>query len=148
MEGAVFVCLFILFYFIFTGIDTYSGYEFVVSACAVQFSLSVVSATLWPHGLQHTRPSCPSQLPGVYSNSCPLNNLLGFFLVAQMVKNLSLPETDYPAGDLGSIPGLGGSPGEGNGNPLQYSCVENSMDRGGWWAIVHRIAKSQTWLSN
>ena len=61
-----------------------------------------------------------------------------------MVKNLCLSETGYPAGDLGSIPGLGGSPGEGKGNPLQYSCMENSMDRGGWWAIVHRIAKSQT----
>jgi len=40
------------------------------------------------------------------------------------------------AGDLGSIPGLGRSPGEGNGNPLQYSCLENSMDRGAWWARV------------
>ena len=48
------------------------------------------------------------------------------------------------AGDVGSIPGLGRSPGEGNGNPLQYSCLENSMDRGAWWAIVHGIAKSQT----
>ena len=41
------------------------------------------------------------------------------------------------AGNSGSIPGLGGSPGEGNGNPLQYSCLENSMDRGACWAIVH-----------
>ena len=40
-------------------------------------------------------------------------------------------------GDMGSIPGLGGSPGEGNGNPLQYSCLENSMDKGAWWATVH-----------
>ena len=52
------------------------------------------------------------------------------------------------AGDLGSIPGLGRSPGEGNDNPLQYSCLENSMDRGAWWAIVHRVSKSQTQLSN
>ena len=44
------------------------------------------------------------------------------------------------AGDLGSIPGLGRSPGEGNGNPLQYSCRENLMDRG-WWAIVYRVTK-------
>ena len=51
------------------------------------------------------------------------------------------------AGDLGSIPGLGRSPGEGNGNPLQYSCLENPMDRGAWWAIVHRVTKSQTRLS-
>ena len=51
------------------------------------------------------------------------------------------------AGDLGSIPGLGRSPGEGHGNPLQYSCLENPMDRGAWWATVHRVAKSQTRLS-
>ena len=43
----------------------------------------------------------------------------------------------YNAGDPGSVPGSGRSPGEGNGNPLQYSCLENPMDRGGWWAIVH-----------
>ena len=58
-----------------------------------------------------------------------------------MIKNL--PAT---AGDLGSIPGSGRSPGEGNGNPLQYSCLENPMDRGAWWAIVHRVAKSRTQL--
>ena len=52
------------------------------------------------------------------------------------------------AGDLGSNPGLGRSPGEGNGNPLQYSCLENPMDRGAWWSTVHRVAKSQTQLSN
>ena len=52
------------------------------------------------------------------------------------------------AGDLGSIPGLGRSPGEGNGNPLQYSCLENPMDRGAWRATVHGVAKSRTRLSN
>ena len=45
---------------------------------------------------------------------------------------------------MGLIPGSGRSPGEGNGNPLQYSCLENPMDRGAWGAIVHSIAKSQT----
>ena len=44
-------------------------------------------------------------------------------------------------GDTGSIPGLGRSPGEGNGYPLQYSFMENSMDRGAWWAAVHGVAK-------
>ena len=47
-------------------------------------------------------------------------------------------------GDLGSIPGSGRAPGEGNGNPLQYSCLDNPMDGGAWWAIVHEVAKSQT----
>ena len=51
------------------------------------------------------------------------------------------------AGDLGSIPGSGRSPGEGNGNSLQYSCLENPMDRGAWWAIVHMVTKSQTRLT-
>ena len=45
--------------------------------------------------------------------------------------------------DVGSIPGLGRSPGGGHGNALQYSCLENPMDRGVWWATIHRVAKSQ-----
>ena len=53
-------------------------------------------------------------------------------------------ESACNAGDLGSIPGLGKSPGEGNGNPLQYSCLEISMDRGAWWATFHGVEKSQT----
>ena len=52
------------------------------------------------------------------------------------------------AGDPGSEPGLGRSPGEGNGNPLQYSCLENLMDRGAWRATVHGVTKSQTRLSD
>ena len=58
--------------------------------------------------------------------------------VALVVKNL-------PA-NAGSVPGLGRSPAGGHGNPLQYSCLKNPMDRGAWWAMVHRIAKSQTRL--
>ena len=50
-------------------------------------------------------------------------------------------ESAYNAGDIGSIPGSGRSPGEGNGNPLQYSCLGNPMDRGAWEAIVHGIAR-------
>ena len=48
------------------------------------------------------------------------------------------------AGDPGSIPGSGRSPGGLHGNPLQYSCLENPMDRGVWWATVHRVIKNQT----
>ena len=57
-------------------------------------------------------------------------------------------ESACNAGDSSSIPGLGRSPGEGNGNPLQYSCLDNPMDRGAWRAIVHGLAKSQTQLSD
>ena len=60
------------------------------------------------------------------------------FLVAQMVNNLpSMRETRVQ-----SL--LGRTPGEGNGNPLQYSCLENPMEKGAWWATAHRITKSQT----
>ena len=52
------------------------------------------------------------------------------------------------AGDVGLIPGSGRSAGEGNGNPLQYPCLGNPMDRGAWWATVHRVAKSQTQLGD
>ena len=48
---------------------------------------------------------------------------------------------------LGFDPGSGRSPGEGNGNPFQYSCLKNCMDRGAWWAMVHGVAKSQTRLN-
>ena len=56
-------------------------------------------------------------------------------------------ESVHNAGDLGLIPRLGSSPGKGNGNPLQYSCLENSKDRGGWQAIVHGVAKKRIPLS-
>ena len=62
-------------------------------------------------------------------------------VVAQMVKCLA-----YNAGDLGSIPGLGRSSGEGNGNPLQCSCLENPRDGGAWWAAVYGGAQSWTRL--
>ena len=53
-------------------------------------------------------------------------------------------ESAYTAGDLGLIPGLGRSPSEGNGNPLQYSCLENRTERGAWRATVHGVAESDT----
>ena len=58
-------------------------------------------------------------------------------LVAQLVKNMPAMQETWVL-----IPGLGRSPGEGNGNPLQYSCLENPMDRGAWWATVRGVAKS------
>ena len=59
--------------------------------------------------------------------------------VALLVKNLPVNAGDIR--DTGLLPGLGRSPGEGNGNPLQYSCLEESMDRGAWWATVHGVTK-------
>ena len=50
--------------------------------------------------------------------------------------------------DAGSIPGSGRAPGEGNGRPLQYSCLENPMDAGAWWATVHRVTEGGIWLSS
>ena len=61
-----------------------------------------------------------------------------------MVKNP--PANVGDTGDTGSTPGSGISPGGGHGNPLQYSCLENPMDRGAWWAIDHRVTKSQAGL--
>ena len=66
--------------------------------------------------------------------------------VALVVKNPSANVGDLR--DMGSVPGLGRSPGEGHGNPLQYSCLENFRDRGGWWVTVHIIANSWTRPSN
>ena len=64
---------------------------------------------------------------------------------SQVVLMVKIPPAN--AGDIrdvGLIPGSGRSPGGGHGNPLQYSCLENPMDRGAWWATVHRVAKSHT----
>ena len=61
-----------------------------------------------------------------------------------MVKNPPAKTEDVR--DMGLISGSGRSPGEGNGNPPQYSCLENPIDRGAWWAIVHRVSKSYTQL--
>ena len=62
--------------------------------------------------------------------------------MALVIKNLPVSAGDKR--DAGLIPVSGRSPGEGNGNPLQYSCLENPMDREGWWATVHRVAKNWT----
>ena len=67
-----------------------------------------------------------------------------------LLSNMGFPggsdgkESDYNAGDLGSVPKLGRSPGGGHGNPFQYSPLENPMDRGASWATVHGVTKSQT----
>ena len=106
--------------------------------------------------------STPRDLPSRYENICPQKDLhanvhsssihnnpkletsywfYGASLVVQMVKNL--PAMQEPPG---SIPGLGRSPGGGHGDPLQYSCLENPMNGGAWWAAVHGVAQSRTRL--
>ena len=74
-----------------------------------------------------------------------LSFLLLIFIWASLVAQ-GLKASACNAGNLGSIPGSGRSPGEGNSNPLQYSCLENPMDRGAWRATVHGVTKSWTWL--
>ena len=77
------------------------------------------------------------------SEVCSLLNLIWGFPGGSEVK-----ASACNARDLGSIPGSERSPGEGNGNPFQYSCLENPMDGGAWWATVHGVAKSWTQLSD
>ena len=68
----------------------------------------------------------------------------GKFLVAELIKNL--PANAGDVRDAGSTPGSGRSPGEGHGNPLQHSCLENATDRGAWQSTIHRISKGRTRL--
>ena len=97
-----------------------------------------------------------------YSNSIRLpavqeikNHTVKYFLIFKQIFTLIqgfaagavVKNPPVNAGNMVSTSGLGRSPGEGNGNPLQYSCLENPMDRGAWWATVHGVAESQTRLS-
>ena len=82
---------------------------------------------------------------GDRQTSKPISRQFRGFLGGSVVKNL--PANAEDAGDVGLVPGSGKSPGGGNGNPLQYSCLEIFMDGGAWWATLQRVAKSQTRLS-
>ena len=139
------------------------------------FSHPVISDSLQPHELRHAKLPGPFLSPRVCSNSmsiesmmpsnhlilyCPLLLLPSVFptirvfscelalYISFKISPSNSKESACNAGDQGSIPGLGRSPGEGNGNSLQYSCLENPMDKGAWQATVHRVTKSQTPLSN
>ena len=98
------------------------------------FSSSLLSASIFGLCLKLT-----------VSRSTSLDVLDRDFPGDAMVKNL--PGKSGDTGDVGLTPVLGRSPREGNGNPLQYSCLENSMDRGARWATVHGVRNSWTWLS-
>ena len=78
----------------------------------------------------------------------PLNRVFPSSLLTPLPWWLRGKESTCNAGDTGSIPELKRSPGEGNGNPLQCSCLGNPMERGAWWATVHGVAKSRTQLSD
>ena len=108
-------------------------------------------------GSSHQRPVGSTELPPVAQPNIRFSRLQERFqpnhtsfscVVVVVAQSLSYcsdgKESACNAGDLGSIPGLERSSEEGNGNPLQYSCLGNPMDRGAWWATVHGVTKSQT----
>ena len=94
--------------------------------------------------------SVHGESPGKNTGVGCLVLLQGWIVYENLIDDDGLPqwlssrESACNTGDLGSIPGSGRSPREGNGNPLQYFCQENPMDRGAWWAIVHGVSKYQT----
>ena len=73
-----------------------------------------------------------------------MSGILHFVNMVVAPGGIESKESSCSTGDPGSIPGSGRSPGEGNGYPLQHSCLENFMDRGAWWATVRRVAESET----
>ena len=112
----------------------------------------MASITQCTHNTRWRKGNTPTLLVGTQTGAAAMENLMD---VPQKLKralsyDLGVPggsvgkESACNVGDLGSIPGSGRSPGGGHGNPLQYSCLENPMDRGAWWATVHGVTKSQT----
>ena len=108
---------------------------------------------LWrPHRLQLARAPCPWDFPGKNAGQSSHFLFQGIFPIQGLNPGIlhcfpggsDSKATAYNMGDSGSIPGSGRSPGEGNGNPPQYSCLENPMDGGAWLATVHGVTKSQT----
>ena len=103
----------------------------------------LVGCRLWGRTELYTTEVTPQQQP-----------LLAFLLLVFYVAKLGFPcssvakEPACSTGDLGSIPGLWRSPGEGNSNPLQYPCLENLTDTGAWWAAVHGVTKNRARLSD
>ena len=100
----------------------------------------LVGAILYGAWLQRDAVNFFFFLAGIYKPVTRINGLPSWLRISQ--------ESTCNAGDLGSIPELGRSPGEGNGYPLQYFCLENSTDRGAWQTTVHRVTKSQIWLTD
>ena len=123
--------------------DSESSNEIKVGSCVGEPHLA------WPIGARTAhvdggRGRDPARCPGhpLLSTMIYRHLLLGF------PGSSDSKESACNAGDPGSICGLGRSPGDGHGYPLQYSCLENSMDRGAWWATVHGVTKRWTRLSD
>ena len=111
----------------YTGFLVYIRYSFVSGRFLIVYVCTLFFSDLGRSGIAESQGRC-----------------MGFEGSA-VVRNL--PASAGDAGVVGLTPGSGRSPGGGNGNPLQYSCLENSMDRRAWWATVHGVAKSQIQLS-
>ena len=97
-----------------------------------------------PESLALQADSLPTEPPGKPYISIDLNICIYVYINIGFPSDSVGKETTCNAGDSGSISGCERSPGEGNGNPLKYSCLENPMDRGAWQATVHGVSKSQT----
>ena len=104
----------------------------------------------WTPGVGEDREAWRAAIHGVAKSWTQLRDWteLNWMLFKGLPWRLSSKESACNAGRTGSIPGWVRSPGEGSGSPLQYSCLGNPMDRGAWWATVHGVVKSQTWLSD
>ena len=139
IQKAFYIVLFLCIIFYLRTLNVISLLKDVLFCCCC--CSVTMSSSLQPHGLQHTRLPCPSLSPWVCSNSCPLRHWR-HLTISSSVSPFLNPEdfpggsdgiaSAYSAGDLGLISGSGRSSGEGSGNPLQYSCLKNSVDRGAW----------------
>ena len=101
----------------------------------------------WKH-IEVKKESCIKQITSFVWPECQDVRLENYTVLLDFPGGSDRKESAYSVGDLGLISGLGRSPGEGHGNPLQYSCLENPMDGGACWAKVHGVAKSRTRLND
>ena len=105
-----------------------------------------------PHTFPLGHPSAPAPSILYHASNLDWQSVNNFYKLIMDTHSFpggsEVKKSACNAGDLGLIPGLGRSPAEGNGNPLQYSCLENPMEGGAWWATVHGVTKSWTRLNN
>ena len=128
-------------------------FEVMVNGIVTLISLSDLSLLVYRKGRDICMLSFyPETLPNSLMNSSRFQvaslGLSTYRIMLGFPGGSDSKESSCNAGDPGSIPGLRISPGERNGYPLQYSCLENPMDKGAWWATAHGVAKSQTRLSD